>query len=82
MSSMICNQTGNVLRTKFLVESMEYNENESIDNILEEIQEIIEHIEFRSFPDIYNRCDGICNDIQLFNKLVILNLYLINFDLP
>lgn len=52
MSSMICNQTGNVLRTKFLVESMEYNENESIDNILEEIQEIIEHIEFRSFLDI------------------------------
>jgi hypothetical protein len=37
-------QNGNVLRTKFLVELLKYKDNESKDNIPEEIQEIIRHI--------------------------------------
>ncbi|AQK54473.1 hypothetical protein ZEAMMB73_Zm00001d051541 [Zea mays] len=41
--SCICTN-GNVLRTKFLVELLKYKDNESKDNIPEEIQEIIRHI--------------------------------------
>jgi hypothetical protein len=37
-------QNGNVLRTNFLVELLKYKDNESKDNIPEEIQEIIRHI--------------------------------------
>jgi len=37
-------QNGNDLRTKFLVELLKYKDNESKDNIPEEIQEIIRHI--------------------------------------
>jgi hypothetical protein len=37
-------QNVNVLRTKFLVELLKYKDNESKDNIPEEIQEIIRHI--------------------------------------
>jgi hypothetical protein len=37
-------QNENVLRTKFLVELLKYKDNESKDNIPEEIQEIIRHI--------------------------------------
>jgi hypothetical protein len=37
-------QNGNVLGTKFLVELLKYKDNESKDNVPEEIQEIIRHI--------------------------------------
>ncbi|PWZ30318.1 hypothetical protein Zm00014a_037562 [Zea mays] len=37
---------GNVLKTKFLVELLKYKDNESKDNIPEEIQEIIRHIRY------------------------------------
>jgi hypothetical protein len=74
-------QNGNVLRTKFLVELLKYKDNESKDNIQKKYKKLLGTSEFCWFLGIYNRGHVISNDMQLFHKLIILNVYSLHFDL-